>query len=264
MTEPTPVELRADIPHGARIWNYWLGGKDNYAADRAVGDAVLAAFPAMPLAARRSREFLVRVVRYLAGEVGVRQFLDIGTGLPTMQNTHEVAQAVAPDARVVYVDNDPLVLTHARALLTSASADGITEYVDADYRDSAAILDRARTILDFDRPIAVLCMGVFGYLGSAQEAHAVISPLMSAVPSGSYLALWDGTDTSEEIRAGVAAQAELGSPYHLRTVAEVAGWFDGLELVEPGVVPVTRWRPAAEDVGHVEDIDGYGGVARKP
>ena len=257
-----PVELRTDVPHGARIWNYWLGGKDNYAADRAVGDAVLAAFPEMPLAARKSRQFLVRAVRYLAGEAGVTQFLDIGTGLPTMQNTHEVAQAVNPAAKIVYVDNDPLVLTHARALLTNTTAEGVTEYVDADYHDVDAVLNGAREILDFDRPIAVLCMGIFGYVETAQEARAVIAPLMDAVPSGSHLALWDGTDTSEEIRAGVAAQAEMGSPYHLRTVGEITGWFDGLDLVEPGVVPVTRWRPDP-DAAEEDVIDAYGGVARK-
>lgn len=257
MTADEP-DLRPDVPHGARIWNYWLGGKDNFAADRQIGDAVRDSYPAIPEYARRSREFLARAVRHLASS-GVRQFLDVGTGLPTMDNTHEVAQSVAPDARVVYVDNDPLVLVHARALLHGTD-EGRTVYVDADYRDTATILEQAGRTLDLERPVAVLFMGVFGYVDTAAEAGAVIDGLMSAMPSGSHLALWDGTDTSEQARAGAAAQAEMGSPYRLRTVAEIESWFDGLELLEPGVVPVTRWRP--ED--GTGPIDAYGGVARKP
>ena len=262
MTDPAP-DLQTHIPHGARIWNYWLGGKDNFAADRAVGDAVAAAFPAIADSAVKSRQFLVRAVRYLAAEAGVRQFLDLGTGLPTMQNTHEVAQAVAPDARVVYVDNDPLVLAHARALLTGATP-GSTAYVDADYHDTDRVISAAGEALDLTRPVALLCMGVFGYVQTAAEAHAVITRTMDRLAPGSYLALWDGTDTSEGIRAGAAAQAEMGSPYQLRTVEEITGWFDGLELVPPGVVPLTQWRPDAVDVGRIEPVDGYGGVGRKP
>lgn len=249
------------MPHGARIWNYWLGGKDNFAADREVGDAVRAAFPAIVDGAVESRQFLIRAVRFLTGEAGVRQFLDVGTGLPTMQNTHEVAQAVAPASRIVYVDNDPLVLAHARALLVNTSPEGTTTYLDADYRDPGLIIARAREVLDFDEPIAVLCMGVFGYVVDPDEAGSIIGALMAAVPSGSYLGLWDGTDTSAAIRAGVAAQAEMGSPYQLRTVEEMGRWFAGLELIEPGLVPVTQWRPTEPDP---EPIDGYGAVARKP
>lgn len=257
MTSEDP-DLRPDVPHGARIWNYWLGGKDNFAADREIGEAVRAQYPAMPEYARRSREFLSRAVRHLAHS-GVRQFLDVGTGLPTMDNTHEVAQAVAPDARVVYVDNDPLVLAHARALLRG-SDEGATVYVDADYRDTATIVERAGRTLDLGRPVAVLCMGVFGYLETAADAAAVVAGLMAPMPSGSHLALWDGTDTSEEARAGAQAQADMGSPYRLRTVTEIESWFDGLDLLDPGVVPVTRWRAD----GDTPPIDAYGGVARKP
>jgi hypothetical protein len=260
---PLP-DVRPDIPHGARIWNYWLGGKDNYAADREIGDAVSAVFPEIAVMAFKSRQFLSRAVRYLAGEAGIRQFLDIGTGLPTMQNTHEVAQAVAPDARVVYVDNDPLVLAHARALLVNTTAEGVTKYIDSDYREPDRIIAEAREILDFTQPIAVMFMGVFGYLPDYDEVSSIISRVVDAVPSGSYLALWEGTSTSEAVVKGAQAQAELGSPYELRTVEEVRGWFAGTELVEPGLVPVTDWRPDELDVGQNEPLDAYGGVGRKP
>ena len=262
MSDPAP-DLQTHVPHGARIWNYWLGGKDNFAPDRAVGDAVAAAFPATADLAVKSRQFLVRAVRYLAAEAGVRQFLDLGTGLPTMQNTHEVAQAAAPDARVVYVDNDPLVLAHARALLTGITPES-TAYVDADYHDTDRVIGAAGRALDLTRPVALLCMGVFGYVETAAQAHAVIARTLDRLAPGSYLALWDGTDTSEGVRAGAAAQAEMGSPYQLRTVEEITGWFDGLELVPPGVVPLTQWRPDPVDVGRIEPVDGYGGVGRKP
>jgi S-adenosyl methyltransferase len=260
---PLP-DVRPDIPHGARIWNYWLGGKDNYAADREIGDAVSAVFPEIAVMAFKSRQFLSRTVRYLAGEAGIRQFLDIGTGLPTMQNTHEVAQAVAPDARVVYVDNDPLVLAHARALLVNTTAEGVTKYIDSDYREPDRIIAEAREILDFTQPIAVMFMGVFGYVPDYDKVSSIISRVVDAVPSGSYLALWEATSTSEAVVKGAQAQAELGSPYELRTIEEVRGWFAGTELVEPGLVPVTDWRPDEVDVGQNEPLDAYGGVGRKP
>ena len=260
MTRPERPDLRSDVPHGARIWNYWLGGKDNFAADREVGDAVRAAYPSMPEYALRSREFLVRAVRYLVAEAGIRQFLDVGTGLPTMQNTHEVAQSVAPESTIVYVDNDPLVLTHARALLTS-TPEGRTTYVDSPYQDSEAVLRGAAEVLDLSRPVAVLFMGVFGYVDTSAEAMAVIDPLVAAVPSGSYLALWGGTDTREDTRAAARAQAEMGSPYVLRSPAEVEQWFHGLDIVEPGLVPVTQWRP--EPGTSTEAIDAFGGIGRK-
>jgi hypothetical protein len=261
--QPLP-EIRPDVPHGARIWNYWLGGKDNYAADREIGDAVNAVFPEIVDVAFKSRQFLNRAVRYLAGEAEVRQFLDIGTGLPTMQNTHEVAQSVAPDARILYVDNDPLVLAHARALLVDTTPEGVTKYLDADYHYPDRIIEQAREILDFSRPIGVMFMGVFGYVPDYDEASSIISRVLGAVPSGSYLALWDATNTSEAVIRGERAQAELGSPYQLRTVEEIRGWFAGTKLVEPGLVPVTQWRPGDVEVGQAEHIDAYGAVGRKP
>jgi SAM-dependent methyltransferase len=264
VTGDASPDLKVDEPHGARIWNYLLGGKDNYPADREVGEAMKAQWPDVVESAQKSREFLIRAVRFLAGEAGIRQFLDIGTGLPTMQNTHQVAQSIAPDARIVYVDNDPLVLAHARALLVNASEAGATSYLDADYNDPELIIAGAREVLDFDRPIAVLFMGVLGYLEDPDEAYSIIARVLDAVPSGSYLALWDGTDTSERARAGAKAQADLGSPYHQRTVAEIERWFAGLEIVEPGVVSVTHWRPEEGQAGPIEPIDGYGAVARKP
>ena len=263
MTDRPVPDLRPDIPHGARIWNYWLGGKDNYAADREIADAVSAVFPEIVDMAFESRKFLIRAVRYLAPEAGIRQFLDIGTGLPTMQNTHEVAQSVAPDARIVYVDNDPLVLAHARALLVNTTPEGVTSYVEADYHYPERIIEQAREVLDFSRPIAVMFMGVFGYVPDYDEVRSIISRVVGAVPSGSYLAAWDGTSTSDAVVKGARAQAELGSPYALRTVEEIKGWFAGTELVEPGLVPVTQWRPDG-GAGRPEPIDAYCGVGRKP
>ncbi len=210
MTDNPLPDVRPDVPHGARIWNYWLGGKDNYAADREIGDAVSAVFPEIAVMAFKSRQFLSRAVRYLAGEAGIRQFLDIGTGLPTMQNTHEVAQAVAPDARIVYVDNDPLVLAHARALLVNTTAEGLTKYIDADYREPDRIIAEAREILDFTQPIAVMFMGVFGYVPDYDEVSSIISRVVDAVPSGSYLALWDGHQHQRGRRQGRAGAGRAG------------------------------------------------------
>jgi O-methyltransferase involved in polyketide biosynthesis len=259
----TDPDLRTDVPHGARIWNYWLGGKDNYAADREIGDAVAAAVPTVRSYALLTRQFLIRAVTHLAGEAGIRQFLDIGTGLPTAQNTHEVAQGVAPDARIVYVDNDPLVLAHARALLADSTAEGVATYVEADYREPETVLAGARETLDFTQPIAVLFMGVFGYV-EAPEMHRVVHTVLDAVPSGSRLAMWDGTSTSEVAIAGAEAQADMGSPYRLSSVAELEECFAGLEMEPPGLVPVTLWRPGPTSIGSAEPIDAYGGVGRKP
>ena len=254
-------DVRPDIPHGARIWNYWLGGTDNYAADREVADAVSAVFPEIVDMAFTSRRFLNRAVRYLAGEAGIRQFLDIGAGLPTMQNTHEVARSVAPDARIVYVDNDPLVIAQGRAMLADTTPEGVTTYVDADYHDPDRIIDKAREILDLSQPVAVMFMGVFGYVPGYDDARSIISRVVDAAPSGSHLAIWDATSTSDAVVKGAQAQADLGSPYELRTVEEIRGWFAGTELVEPGIVPVTQWRPDDVEAGR---IDAYCGVGRKP
>jgi hypothetical protein len=260
-----PPELNSGVPHSARVWNYWLGGKDNFPADRQVADMVLEAFPSIVEVARASRGFLVRAVRYLAGEAGVRQFLDIGTGLPTADNTHQVAQRVAPESRIVYVDNDPIVLAHARALLTGGG-EGATAYLDADLRDPDEILAAAGDTLVFDRPVALMLMGIMGHVGDDEEARAIVGRLLDALASGSYLALCDGTDTNP---AGVAAQArynESGAiPYHLRSPERIAGFFEGLELVEPGVVSCPRWRPDPAGAGAdaPAEVDAYGGVGRK-
>lgn len=253
-------KLDTSVPQTARIWNYLLGGKDNFAVDRAVGDQILAGQPELAENARLSRAFLVRAVRYLAGEAGVRQFLDIGTGLPTAGNTHEVAQSVAPDSRIVYVDNDPLVLAHARALLTSRP-EGVTSYIDADMYDVDLVLREAARTLDFAQPVAILFMGVLGHVEQDDVALGMVRKLLDAVPSGSYLALYDGTDiTPEVVEAARLWNQSAALPYHLRSPARLAQFFEDLELVEPGLVSVTRWRPDTE----TREIDQYGAVGRKP
>jgi len=249
------------VPHSARIWNYWLGGKDNYAVDRQAGDQYKDIFPGIAVVAQTSRAFLTRAVRYLAGQAGIRQFLDIGTGLPTADNTHQVAQRVAPESRIVYVDNDPLVLAHARALLTSAP-EGSTEYLAADIRNPAAILDAAAGLLDFTQPIALMLMGIMGHF-TDEEAYPIVSRLLAGLPSGSYFALYDGADTNEAFNEAQRGYNDSGAvPYHLRSPEQFARFFEGLELVEPGVVPVPHWRPDP-DAPAVE-IYSYCGVGRKP
>jgi O-methyltransferase involved in polyketide biosynthesis len=253
------VAIDTTVPHSARIWNYWLEGKDNYAVDREAGEAYLKVFPGIAVVARTSRGFLTRAVRYLAEDAGIRQFLDIGTGLPTADNTHEVAQRVAPESRIVYVDNDPLVLAHARALLTS-SPEGGCEYLDADIRDPAAIL--AAAALDFTRPVALTLMGIMGHFTDA-EAYPIVSALMAGLPAGSYLALYDGADTNEAFNRAQQGYNDSGAvPYHLRSPERFERYFEGLKLVEPGVVPVPHWRPDP-DAGPVE-IYSYCGVGQKP
>ena len=247
--QPTaPPELNTSVPHSARIWNYWLGGKDNYPVDRAAGDQYREVFPEIVDIARASRQFLTRAVSYLAGEAGVRQFLDIGTGLPTADNTHEVAQRVVPEARIVYVDNDPVVLAHARALLTSTQ--GVTAYIDADLHEPVTILDVAARTLDFSQPVALMLLGVMGHIGEDDEARAIVKRLLGALPAGSYLTVCDGTNVISE--AGVEAQRrynESGAvPYRLRRPDQIAEFFEGLELLEPGVVSCPRWRPDAAEL----------------
>ena len=256
-------KLDTAVPQTARIWNYLLGGKDNFAADRAVGDQIMASHPHIARNARLSRAYLVRAVRYLAGEAGIRQFLDIGTGLPTADNTHQVAQSVAPDARIVYVDNDPLVLAHARELLRS-SPRGRTDYLDADLRDAGTVLREAARTLDLGRPVALCLMGVLGHIESDDEASAVIGSYLSRLPSGSHLAMCDGSDTSEaNIEAARIWNVSANPQYHLRSPERLAALCAGLDIVEPGVVPVTRWKPepGAESM---DEIDQYAVVARKP
>lgn len=258
-------KIRLDVPHAARIWNYWMGGKDNYEPDRAAGDAVADVYPDIVTMAAQSRQFLIRAVRFLAGEAGIHQFLDIGTGLPTMQNTHEVAQRIAPESRIVYVDNDPLVLVHARALLGNTTPEGVTTYVDADFHDPDLIIADARNVLNFSEPVAVMFMGVLGYVTDFDEVRSIVARVMAAVPSGSYLALWDGTATGEAVVEGGVKLAETGAvPYNLRTPDELGQCFAGMEVVDPGLVPITQWRPDTAEGGEVEPIDAHGALARKP
>jgi hypothetical protein len=258
-------DIRTDVPGAARIWNYWLGGKDNYPADREAAEAALTYYD-MSTFARQSRHFLHRVVRFLAGEAGIRQFLDIGTGLPTMVNTHEIAQSIAPETRVVYVDNDPIVLAHARVLLQNTTPEGVTAYVEADYHDPDLIIAEARAVLDFAQPVAVMFMGVLGHAKGFAESHSVVSRVVDAVPSGSYLAVWDGNDTNEALNALAENYAKSGGvPYIQQPVEHIRGYFAGLDLVEPGLVPVTGWRPDPAEVGAPRPLtETTGGVARKP
>ncbi|MDI3419307.1 SAM-dependent methyltransferase [Streptomyces luteolus] len=266
--ETAPDELRARIntaqPHTARIWNYWLGGKDNYDVDRAAGDQIRQLHPGIGEYARADRRFLGAAVRHLVDKVGIRQFLDVGTGLPTADNTHEVAQALAPESRVVYVDNDPLVLAHARALLTS-TPEGRTAYLDADLRDVDTILEHAARTLDLSRPVALVLLGVVIFIEDEEEARGVVRRIMDALPSGSHLVL-SHTITSPampDVDAAVAFWNEHGTPkLTQRTPAQVAEFFDGLELIGPGVVSCNRWHPDVADET-VEEVAMFGGVAVK-
>jgi hypothetical protein len=259
-----PPEINTNVPQTARIWNYWQGGKDNFPVDRQVGDQILEAFPAIVENARASRAFLARAVRYLAGDAGIRQFLDIGTGLPTANNTHQVAQAVAPECRIVYVDNDPAVLAHARALLTS-TPEGATAYLDADLRDPDTIVQGAARTLDFTQPIAIMLMGILGHIADDDEARSIVKRLLAGVPSGNYLAMNDGTDTSEEVVEAARIWNQSANPtYHLRSPDRITRFFDDLELVEPGVVSPPRWRPEPSVSGLPAEIDSACGVAFKP
>ncbi|MBB5912659.1 hypothetical protein BJY24_001526 [Nocardia transvalensis] len=259
------TEIRTDIPHSARIWNYWMGGKDNYDIDREVGDASLQIDPDIGTMATESRRFLIRAVTHLAREEGIRQFLDIGTGLPTMQNTHEVAQSITPDSRVVYVDNDPLVLTHARALLTSTTHEGVTTYIESDFHDPEQILADARNILNFTQPIGVMFMGVLGHAQTYDDVLRIVRTVMGEVPSGSYLVYWDGTVDSPTYVAMCEEYAKSGGvPYHTRTQDELRAVFDGFELLDPGFGKVTHWRRSELELVGMRDIAAYGGVARKP
>jgi len=275
-SERTPkTGIDVTVPHAARVWNYWLGGKDNYAVDRKIGDEILAVFPAQAAIARQSRAFLTRAVSYLASEAGIRQFLDIGTGLPTANNTHQVAQRLAPESRIVYVDNDPLVLAHARALLTS-TPEGACDYIDADLHGPDTIIAEAARTLDFTKPIAMILLGILGYVPDKDDPASIVARLMSRVPAGSYLVINDGTNVfhgrseddsiADSPRARtVALYAKTGAiPYHLRTPEKIEGFFAGLELVDPGVVPVSLWRSATTPFGPPAEVDSFCGVGRKP
>jgi O-methyltransferase involved in polyketide biosynthesis len=261
------VEFDAKTPNSARMWNYWLGGKDNFAADREAGDRVIDALPTMPMVAWWARRFLDDAVRKLVTVHGVRQFLDIGSGLPTADNTHEVAQRAAADARVVYVDHDPVVLTHARALLTS-SPEGKTDYIQADLRDTGTIVEAAGQTLDFGQPVAVLVIAVLHFIPDADDPYAVVRRLMDAVPPGSYLVVGHGASDIEP-----AAAAELSERYNamsptkirLRSRAEILPFFDGLEMTGRGLVPLSQWFDSGPvDTDAARGLVGHVGIARKP
>ena len=259
---PPEPQIDSTIPQSARIWNYWLGGKENYPVDRAAGDQFVAVYPQIVDVARHSRAFLTRAVRHLAGKVGIRQFLDIGTGLPTVDNTHEVAQRTAPDARIVYVDNDPLVLSHARALLTS-SPEGATDYLDADLRDPERILAEASRTLDFDQPIAIMLLGVVNFVVDDEDALRIVRRLVDAVPAGSYLVLSHPTRevNPEAVDRAPAMWNEGGAAtMAVRSPAQISRYFDGLELLEPGLVTCSRWRPDGNDTTPTSE---YCAVGRK-
>ncbi|WP_241835464.1 SAM-dependent methyltransferase [Pseudofrankia asymbiotica] len=254
------ASLNVSVPHSARIWNRWLGGKDHFPADRLAADQAAEIFPEIIDIARSSRRLLQRVVTHLTLGEGIRQFLDIGTGLPTADNTHEVAQREAPESRVVYVDNDPLVLTHARALLVG-TPEGVTSYVDADVREPGKILREAGKILDFTKPVGLVLFGVMANVIDDDEAYAIVGKLVDALPSGSYLALNDGTESPERSEA-VRRNERIGAaPYRSRTPEELVHFFDGLELLPPGVVSTPLWRPGKRARGKA--LASHCGLARK-
>jgi S-adenosyl methyltransferase len=264
-----PPEIDTSRPHSARMYDYFIGGKNHFAADRKTAREVLRHSPDVPIAARENRAFLGRAVRYLAAEAGVTQFLDIGTGLPTMSNVHEVAQAVNPSARVVYVDNDPLVLAHARALLTSDPA-GRTAYIQADFRDPVAILSDpvTRGVLDFGKPVALMLVAILHFAPDEYRPAEVIATLLDALPSGSYLAASHLTTEYDEeaTSAGQRVMRGAGIVMQKRDSSEFAKLaFSGLELVPPGVVLVSQWRPdVTRPAPAPHEVNCYGGVARKP
>ncbi|MBS2537846.1 SAM-dependent methyltransferase [Catenulispora sp. NF23] len=263
---PRLPRIDTTVPQSARVWNYWLGGKDHYAVDREAGDQFAAVYPGIFDLARLSRYFLGRVIRHLAGEAGVRQFLDVGTGLPTADNTHEVAQRVNPEARIVYVDNDPLILAHANALLVGDPR-GATAYIEADLLDPDTIIAEARKTLDFDEPVALLLMQILGHVSNADDdaqARSVINRLMDALPAGSYLVISESSNTNElNARACALYNESGGAPYYLRDPEQIADLFAGLELTEPGVVPIHEWRPDPNPFGQPADEGAWGGAGRK-
>jgi hypothetical protein len=261
-----PVTIDTSRPHQARVYDYWLGGKDNFAVDREAAERALAAYPGLLRGVRAQRTFLASAVDYLERTAGVRQFLDIGTGIPTANNTHEVAHAADRDARIVYADNDPVVLAHARALLTDSSEHTIS-YLDADLRDTGKILTRAGALLDFSQPVALLLIGILQLIPAEDDPHAIVTRLIEAVPPGSWLALFHpASDIMTEQISAVASHVSLNAaaPTTLRTRAEIMRFFDGLELLEPGLVQVHRWQPGSLTADPGYEVPGYAGLARKP
>lgn len=257
-----PADNGTSVPHSARIWNYWLGGTDNYPVDREAGDQYRAVYPQIVDIARDSRAFQGRVVRFLAGGAGIRQFLDVGAGLPAAGNTHEVAQGIAPEARIVYADHDPFVVSRGRSRLASTPA-GAADFIEADLYQPAGILAAAARTLDFSQPVALLLMGVMGHIGDS-EAYPIVRDLVGGLSAGSYLVLQDGISMSDTFNEAQQGYDDTGAiPYRLRTPGQVAAFFDGLEPVEPGLVPLARWRPDPDPAGPPPELENFGGVARK-
>ena len=259
------AKIDTSVAHPARVYDYWLGGSSNFPADREAAERVLAATPGLRSRVRANRAFLARAVRYLAAEAGIRQFLDIGTGIPAANNTREVAQAVAPDARIVYVDNDPIVLAHAASLL-AGSPRGATQYIDGDLREAPVILEAAAHTLDFTRPVALMLVGILHLIQDSEDPYRIVAGLIDALPSGSYLAI---SHPASDINAsqGEAQRRyneRVATPQTLRTRDEVTRFFGGLDLVPPGVVYVHAWRPGPGDAPPQGGVSAYGGVARKP
>jgi hypothetical protein len=260
-----PAEIDTTVAHPARVYDYWLGGTSNFAADREAAERVLAVTPGLRFRVRANRAFLARAVRFLAADRGIRQFLDIGTGIPTANNTHEVAQGIAAESRVVYVDNDPIVLAHARELLTS-TAEGATAYLEADLREPDVILAAATRTLDFGRPVALMLLGVLHLVPDSTDPYQIVARLMAALVPGSYLVI---SHPAIDIGPGQAEaqrryNERVATPQTLRSHAEVARFFQDLELVPPGLVYVHTWRPDPGDQTPAETASAHGGVARKP
>ncbi len=263
----SPTEIDTSVPQSARVYDYLLGGKDNFAPDRAVGSALIQHVPALPLMVRAQRLFLARAVRYLTAEAGVRQFLDIGTGIPTANNVHEVAQEIAPATRVQYVDNDPIVLAHARALMKGNPL-GQTAFILADLRDPASILSDStlNATLDLTQPVALMLVGILMHLRDDDDPFGIVASLLDALPSGSYFTITHPTaDFNPPAMAALAGAAEQGGiPYVPRSLAETEQFFTGLELVDPGIVPILAWRPDGEPSADPRSVWGWAAVARKP
>jgi hypothetical protein len=255
------------VAHQARIYDYWLGGKDHYPADRAYADAVAEVYPGVLVTARANRAFLGRAVRFMAGEAGLAQFLDIGTGIPASGSTHEIAQDARPDARIVYVDNDPVVLAHARALLVGREP-GTTDYLHADLRDPGHILAEAAKILDFSRPVGLLLVSVLHAIPDADDPYGIVAALLGALPAGSCLAIthWPADEAASVAEGKVVDLARQMShqQYIARSHAEISRFFDGLSLVDPGLVPVQDWRPGAQDQAAENLMPWLAGVGLKP
>jgi SAM-dependent methyltransferase len=253
-------QVDTSVPQTARIWNYWLGGTDNFPVDREVGDQIRAAYPQIVENARASRAFLIRAVGHVTAEAGIRQFLDVGTGLPTADNTHEVAQRLAPESRIVYVDHDPLILAHARSLLTS-TPEGATQYIDADGRDSARVLTEAARTLDLRQPVALIMSGILGHVTDDDEAVTMVRDYLAALAPGSYFIALDGSRSERHGEAEKIWNEQANPPYVLRGRAQFGRFFDGLDVVEPGVTSAPRWRPESADAPPLEVVCGVG---RKP